>query len=97
RHRRREVRAADQQVDAGGVPGEVHGGLAGRVGPAHDVDVLVDTAGRLGGGGAVEHPPAGEVGQTGRVEHPVGDPGGQYHRVRGDLAAVAETQQPGPA
>ena len=32
--------AADEDVDLGGVAGEVHGGLAGGVGAADDVDGL---------------------------------------------------------
>ena len=62
RHRRRQGRAAHQQGDRLGVPGQVHGGLPGGVGAADDVHVLALAGGRLGQRRAVVHPAAGQLG-----------------------------------
>ena len=85
---------AHHQRDRLGHPGEEHGGLAGRVGAADDVDVGVDAVGRLGRGGAVEEPAAGEVADAGRVQVAVGDAGRDDDGVRRDLDAVAEPHHP---
>ena len=66
RHRLLQRGAAHQDGHRPGVPGEVDGGLAGRVGAADDVDVLAGAVGRLGQGRAVVDAAAGELVDAGR-------------------------------
>ena len=97
RHRLLQRRAAHQDRHRLGLPGQVDGRLAGRVGPADDVDVLVGAAGRLGQRRAVVDPASGQLGQAGRGELPVGHPGGEDDGVRVDRGAVGEPDRPGRA
>ena len=83
-----ERRAADEHAHLAGVAGEVHGGLAGRVGSADDVDVLVGAGVGLGQGRAVEDAFAAQVFFAGDAEPAVVDAGGDEADAAGDLAAV---------
>ena len=53
--------AAEEHAHLAGVPGEVHGGLAGGVGTADDVDLLVGAGVGFGEGCSVEDAFAAEV------------------------------------
>ena len=96
-HRAFQRGPADEHRHRARVPGQVDGGLAGRVGAADDEHVLPGAGRRLGQGGPVVDAAAGQFLNAGRGQLPVGDPGGQDDRVRVDPAAVGEPDAAGRA
>ena len=73
----------------GGVAREVHGGLAGGVGAADEVNLLLGAGHGFGLGGAVVDAGSGEAVRAGDVEQAVGDAGGDEADVAGELAVIA--------
>src|SRR5262249_5414887 len=90
RHRRLQRRATHDDGHRVRLAGQVHRGLAGRVGPADHVDLFVLAVRRDGNGGPVVGAAAGQLVAAGRRQLTVGDAGGQDDRVRVDGAAVGE-------
>ncbi len=82
-------------MDLGGVAGEVHGGLAGGVGAADEVDLLLGAGHGFGSGGAVVDAGAGKLLRAGDVEAAVGDAGGDEADVAGEFAAIGHAERCG--
>ena len=85
---------ADQHGDRPRVPGEMDGGLAGRVAAAdhHHVPALHRTG--LGAGGSVEDPGADQGLQGRNVEPAPRDTRGQHHRPGPHRAAIGRVHDP---
>ena len=92
RHRRLKRVGAHQHGHRPGEPGQVNGGLAGRVRAAHHVHVLVLAALGLGERRAVVDARPGHLGATGGRQLAVGDPGREDDRLGVDRAAVGQPQ-----
>src|SRR3569623_166881 len=82
--------AADHDVNALRVIGEMHGGLPGRIAAADDVDLLALNEGRLASAGAVIHTGAEQTVFVGEAEPAVFDAGRADSSMGDDAGAVFE-------
>jgi hypothetical protein len=92
-HRLLERPSAHQHGHRPGKARQVDGGLAGRVGAAHDVHVLVLAPLGLGERRAVEDARPGHLRTAGGVELPVGDASREDDRLGADRTAVGQPQR----
>ena len=90
RHRRRQRGAAGDDRDAGGVAGEVQGGLAAGVAGTDDDDVGVLQRAGVRGRSAVEHPATDERLERRDAEAAVRHAAGEDDGVGGGDGAVVE-------
>ncbi|MNT26530.1 hypothetical protein D3C72_1621080 [compost metagenome] len=96
RHAGRQTFAADHHVDFGGVAGEKHGRLAGRIAAADEDDLFLPAQLGFDGRGPVIHAPSlirFQVGQRGAA---IARAARQHHGASAHLRAVAQIDAQGP-
>ena len=90
RHAGAQRRGPDHERDRPCVAGEVQRGLPGRVGPAHDVDVVAHESGRFRGGAAVVHAGTVQVLELRDLDAAIAGAHGEEHRPRADGFGVRQ-------